>query len=189
MSRFVRSTCAVGGFVLALLAACLGGCMGGGGVAGEGNNSGSTSGRASDAQREYPLDTLARSQVSINGHVFNVWLAQDFDDSRPGIVSEGLMYVPTEEIADDEGMLFVFSDERERSFWMRNTIAPLDIAFARFNGEIVKIWQMEPLTLRSHYSIEPAMFALEVKQGTFAALGIAEGDQLVISDDVFKTTP
>jgi uncharacterized membrane protein (UPF0127 family) len=81
-------------------------------------------------------------------------------------------------------MLFVFDNERIRGFWMRNTIAPLDIAFARMNGTIVKIWQMPVLTLRTFSSIEPAMYALEVKQGTFERLGIKEGDRLEIPADV-----
>jgi uncharacterized membrane protein (UPF0127 family) len=48
------------------------------------------------------------------------------------------------------------------------------------NGTIVKIWQMPPGTLRTFSSIEPAMFALEVKQGTFERLGIHEGDRIDI---------
>jgi len=148
---------------------------------GSGNPGGETSGhRASDAQRRFPLDSLLTASVTIKEHVFRVWLAQDFDPKRDGVVQEGLMHVPPEEIADDQGMLFVFSDERIRGFWMLNTITPLDIAFARLNGTIVKIWQMPPLTLRTFSSIEPAMFALEVKQGTFARLGIAEGDTMEI---------
>ena len=99
------------------------------------------------------------------------------------------MHVPPEEIADNQGMLFVFSDEALRGFWMLNTITPLDIAYARMNGTIVKIWQMPPQTIRTFSSIEPAMFALEVKQGTFERLGIAEGAQIIIPEDVFKTSP
>ena len=161
-----------------------GGCAG---STGAGGNTAPTSGattRSSDASRSFPLDSLASSTVTINGRDFRVWLAQEFDSQRPGVTQEGLMFVPTSEIADDQGMLFVFSDEAVRGFWMRNTIAPLDIAFARMNGTIVKIWQMPPLTLRTFSSIEPAMFALEVTQGTFGRLGIKEGDRMVIPADV-----
>jgi hypothetical protein len=98
------------------------------------------------------------------------------------------MFVPPEEIADDQGMLFVFSDESIRGFWMRNTITPLDIAFARMDGTIVKIWQMPPRTLQTFSSIEPAMFALEVKQGTFGRLGIKEGDRLDIPPEVLTNS-
>ncbi len=147
-----------------------------------------TTRRASDTQRSYPLDSLPTAFITINGHMLRVWLARDNAPARSGaertIVEEGLMFVPTQEIGDDQGMLFVFADETIRGFWMRNTIAPLDIAFARMNGTIVKIWQMPPLTLQTFSSIEPAMFALEVKQGTFARLGIKEGDRIDIPPDV-----
>ena len=93
------------------------------------------------------------------------------------------------EIADDQGMLFVFPDERYQGFWMKNTITPLDIAYARMDGTIVTIQTMPPLTLQTFPSYEPAMFAFEVKAGTFARLGIGTGDHLDIPDDVFKTAP
>ncbi len=141
--------------------------------------------RVSDSARRYPLDSLPTSTITIRGHTFRVWLAREFDPQRPDVVQEGLMHVPPEEIADDQGMLFVFSDERLRGFWMLNTITPLDIAFARMDGTIVKIWQMPPLTLRTFGSIEPAMLALEVKQGTFSRLGIKEGDRIEVPADVW----
>ncbi|TWT45473.1 hypothetical protein RAS1_18980 [Phycisphaerae bacterium RAS1] len=140
--------------------------------------------RASNKSREFPLDSLPTSTVTVNGHVLRVWLALDVPRQ-----SEGLMFVPSSEIDDDQGMLFVFPDERMLGFWMLNTIAPLDIAYARFDGTIVKIWQMPPQTLQTFPSIEPAMFALELKQGTLARLGVKEGDRLTIPSDVFKTTP
>ena len=146
-------------------------------------------GGSSDALRRYPLGTLPTSTVTIDDHVFRVWLAQEFDPNRPGVQEEGLMYVRPDEIADDQGMLFVFSDERVRGFWMRNTITPLDIAFARFDGTIVKIWQMPALTWQTFSSVEPALFALEVKQGTFARLGVQEGDRLVVPEQALVPVP
>lgn len=160
-----------------------------GGCAGSTNGGGGEPISASDARRKYPLSTLPTSTVTIDGHAIRVWVVQDFDPQRPGAVQEGLMHVPPEEIADDQGMLFVFRTERVHGFWMFNTITPLDIAYARMNGTIVTIAQMEPLTLDTHSSIEPAMFALEVKQGTLAALGIAEGDRMEIPDEVLQVMP
>lgn len=141
-------------------------------------------GRASDERRQFPLDRLSTSTLLIGTHSFRIWLAQTDAEK-----TEGLMFVPESEIADDQGMLFVFDDEQVRSFWMRNTITPLDIAYARFDGTIVKIHTMPPLTLRSFSSLEPAMFALEVKAGTFDRLNIREGDRMVVPDDVFKRNP
>jgi uncharacterized membrane protein (UPF0127 family) len=148
----------------------------------------------SSSQRQFPLATLPTSTVTVSpvpvpgqstrdlpAHTFRIWIA-----NTPDTQQEGFMFVPIEEIADDQGMLFVFSDERVRGFWMKNTITSLDIAFARSDGTIVAVHTMPPLTLQTFSSIEPAMFALEVKAGTFARLGIREGDRLAIPDDVFR---
>lgn len=160
--------------------------LGGAGQTVPNSNSPSTSsGRASDARRRYDLDTLPSAPISVNEHLFQVWIASEYDRQRPGVTNEGLMFVPAGEIADDQGMLFVMS-ERMQSFWMKNTIAPLDIAFARSDGTIVTIWQMPPLTLESFPSSEPAKYALELKQGTFERLGIKVGDQLALPDDLIK---
>jgi uncharacterized membrane protein (UPF0127 family) len=137
-------------------------------------------GRISDAQRRYPLDSLPTASVRVRSADLRVWVVQESDPNRPGVVQEGLMFVPPEELPDNQGMLFVFDEERIRGFWMRNTITPLDIAFARANGTIVKTQQMPPLTLETFSSVEPAMFALEMKQGSFAKIGLREGDRLEI---------
>jgi uncharacterized membrane protein (UPF0127 family) len=154
---------------------------------------GATTRRASDARRFYPLDSLPTAWITVNGNLLRVWLAQDSTPARRGAertpVEEGLMFVPPEEIADDQGMLFVFADESIRGFWMRNTITPLDIAFARLNGTIVKTWQMPPLTLQTFSSVEPAMFALEMKQGAFDRLGIKEGQRIDIPPEVLVSSP
>ncbi len=61
-------------------------------------------------------------------------------------------------------MLFVYPDEEERSFWMRNTLIPLSIAYMDSEGRIVDIQDMKALDDDPpHYvSAEPAQYALEV---------------------------
>jgi uncharacterized membrane protein (UPF0127 family) len=63
-------------------------------------------------------------------------------------------------LAEDRGMLFVYPDEEERSFWMRNTLIPLSIAFIDSEGRIVDIKDMKPLDDDPpHYvSAEPAQY-------------------------------
>lgn len=87
--------------------------------------------------------------------------------------AEGLMY--REELPDGTGMLFLFEDSEVRSFWMQNTYVPLDIAYMDSSLSIVSIHAMEPLTTEGYESAAPAMFALEVPQGWFAAHGIGVG--------------
>lgn len=93
----------------------------------------------------------------------------------PEARERGLMH--RTELADDHGMLFVFRDVAPRSFWMRDTYIPLDIAFLDREQVIVDIQQMEPETDELTESSAPAMFALEVRQNWFAEQGIQVGDE------------
>ena len=88
---------------------------------------------------------------------------------------QGLMY--REDLAKGRGMLFVFQDAQTRSFWMKNTFIPLDIAYLDAELKIVDIQAMEPESVESHPSAAPAMFALEVPLGWFGEMGIAVGAQ------------
>lgn len=96
----------------------------------------------------------------------------------------GLMNTTRDELADDRGMFFVFNGDTYRSFWMRNTIIPLDIAYIRSDGMIVKTYTMEPLNEMGYPSLEPAMYVLEVNAGQFQEHGIVAGDVVVIPDDL-----
>ena len=86
---------------------------------------------------------------------------------------KGLMY--REKLDKGRGMLFVFPDVQVRSFWMDNTLIPLDIAYLDESLIISDIQAMEPLSTELHPSARPAMFALEVPMGWFAEMGISAG--------------
>ncbi len=91
--------------------------------------------------------------------------------------ARGLMYRTA--LAEDRGMLFVFDEEQELSFWMKNTLIPLSIAFMDSEGRIVDIQDMKALDADPpHYvSAEPARYALEVNQGFFEERGVEVGDR------------
>ena len=91
--------------------------------------------------------------------------------------ARGLMYRTA--LAENRGMLFVYPDEEKRSFWMRNTLIPLSIAFMDSEGRIVDIKDMKPLDDDPpHYvSAEPARYALEVNKGFFEERGVEVGDR------------
>ncbi len=86
------------------------------------------------------------------------------------------------ELAENAGMLFVYEEERQLSFWMKNTLIPLSVAYADSQGRIVDIQDMQPLDETPHPSAEPARYALEVNQGFFEEQGIRVGDRLVLPD-------
>jgi uncharacterized membrane protein (UPF0127 family) len=81
-------------------------------------------------------------------------------------------------LAENHGMLFVYGTAQVRSFWMRNTRIPLDIAFIDANGVIINIEQMEPQSDHNYYSQGPMMYALEMDQGWFEANGVGPGARL-----------
>src|SRR5919202_3654913 len=83
-------------------------------------------------------------------------------------------------LAPNAGMLFVFGQDQPLSFWMKDTLIPLSIAFMDSQGRIVDIQDMQPLDQTPHDSAAPAKYALEVNQGFFAAQGIQVGDQAVL---------
>ena len=93
--------------------------------------------------------------------------------------AQGLM--GRKHLGEDEGMLFIFEKEDYHSFWMKNTLIPLSIAFIDREGKILKIADMEPLTLDSHPPPKPILYALEMKKGWFSANGIQGGDILKFS--------
>lgn len=82
------------------------------------------------------------------------------------------------EMAQHEGMLFVFDELAPRCFWMKNTLLPLSIAFIEDDGTIVNIAEMKPRSEATHCSQRPVRYALEMNQGWFAKRAIAPGFKL-----------
>lgn len=77
---------------------------------------------------------------------------------------------------EDEGMLFVYPEADFRSFWMKDTLIALSLAYIDENGRILQLVDMEPLDESSHPSVGQAQYALEVNQGWFEKNGIKVGD-------------
>jgi uncharacterized membrane protein (UPF0127 family) len=92
--------------------------------------------------------------------------------------AKGLMYRTA--LGENRGMLFVYPVERELSYWMKNTLIPLSIAYIDSGGRIVDILDMKPLDDKPpHYvSSEPVQYALEVNRGFFEKRGVKEGDRV-----------
>lgn len=91
----------------------------------------------------------------------------------------GLMYRTS--LDENHGMLFVFSDEQQRIFWMKNTKIPLDIIFIDADGIIVDMKEnFQPCVVEEceKYYSEPAQYALEVSAGFVEEKGIEAGDTI-----------
>ncbi len=88
----------------------------------------------------------------------------------------GLMF--RESLEYDSGMLFVFEDVGEKSFHMKNTRIPLDVAFITEDGIIDSIKELNPFTLLPVSSDGEVLYGLEVNRGWFAEHNIKVGDQV-----------
>ena len=94
--------------------------------------------------------------------------------------ARGLMFRET--IAPKWGMLFVFPDERPLSFWMKNTLIPLDMIYIDAEGRVVSIIEnAEPLSLEPRPSGAPARYCLEVAGGRAARWGVEPGATLSLT--------
>jgi len=94
----------------------------------------------------------------------------------------GLMFRDT--LDNDHGMLFIYPQERNLSFWMKNTKIPLSIAFINSKGIITQIDSMTPYSLMGHTSKEKVKYALEMEQGWFIKNGIKIGSKVGLSPEI-----
>jgi uncharacterized membrane protein (UPF0127 family) len=93
--------------------------------------------------------------------------------------ARGLMF--RTELADGTGMLFVFDEESDRSFWMSNTPIPLDIVYIRGDGVIRTIAaRTTPYSERSIPSRGPVRYVLEVPGGWCERHGVKPGDKVTL---------
>jgi len=98
---------------------------------------------------------------------------------------KGLMF--REEMPEMHGMLFVFGSEHVRSFWMKDTLIPLDIIFVEKNGRIQHIHSMaKPLDESLISSGAPSYAVLEINGGMADKLELNAGDY--IFHEAFRNT-
>jgi uncharacterized protein len=91
--------------------------------------------------------------------------------------ARGLMF--RESLPADGGMIFPMDPPRHASFWMKNTVIPLDMIFIRSDGSIARIEpETTPHSLDPVPSGEPVAAVLELAGGKAASLGINEGDRV-----------
>jgi uncharacterized membrane protein (UPF0127 family) len=132
---------------------------------------------AAVAARAQPADVqFQRSSLTIvaGGHdlKFEVDLATN-DAER----SRGLMF--RKQLGAYEGMLFDFYQEMQVSFWMKNTLIPLDMVFIAADGTVKHVHaNAVPLSTDAIPSLYPVRAVLEINGGSAALLGIKPGDKV-----------
>jgi len=92
-------------------------------------------------------------------------------------MAKGLMH--RRALGRDDGMIFVFPRPQQLSFYMRNTLVPLDIGYFSPDGELKEIYAMHARDERSTVSRgRHLQFALEMNQGWYRENGVAPGAKL-----------
>ncbi|MGA9400887.1 DUF192 domain-containing protein [Haladaptatus sp.] len=106
--------------------------------------------------------------------------------NSPSEREHGLMY--RKSLPKNHGMVFVFGNPQVQSFWMKNTLIPLDIIFVGPDGTVLNVahadtqpnasdWQ-----LREYRSDGNAKYVVEMRQGFAKRAGIESGTKLVFED-------
>lgn len=131
---------------------------------------------AADQPATHPESGLPVIPLSVksgdNVHRFRVEVASSRFEQAKGLMFRTAM-------GSDEGMLFPFSSPREASFWMKNTVIPLDIIFIDAQHRIINIEaNAVPYSEDHRESDGVAAAVLELNGGRAAELGIGPGDRV-----------
>ena len=111
-------------------------------------------------------------RTASGAHRFNVEVAR-----TPAEQARGLMF--RRSLPDDGGMLFPMEPPRTASFWMKDTLIPLDILFVHTDGSIAFMKaQAQPYDRTPVSAGVPVAAVLELRGGRAAELGISEGDRV-----------
>lgn len=122
------------------------------------------------------LSSCLDDQVTVKGDFgtirFAVETADDFEER-----AQGLMHRQT--LPKLSGMLFVYDRPGNLTFWMRNTLIPLDMIFVRPDGVIAHIHEnARPLDETPISGGEGNLVVLEINGGLASKFGIKAGDVL-----------
>ena len=120
-----------------------------------------------------PNPTLPTADIRVGPATIRVELARtELERER------GLMFRKT--LPDGSGMLFIFDGDQRLSFWMKNTLLPLSLAYISSDGTIRQIIDLEPQSLEALQSERSVRYALEVPRGWFGRAGVKVGDSVQI---------
>lgn len=115
-------------------------------------------------------------EIVVSGDTYKVLLAQTDEEKEQGLKN-------VKSLEPNEGMLFDYSEElpTELSFWMQDTLIPLDIIFINDKGIVIQVSEGEPLSEEMiTCSGQPIMAVLELLQNS----GIKEGDAVELTEEM-----
>ena len=120
-------------------------------------------------KKEFQIKTQSKTLT------LNVEIADDPSEHSIGLMNRT-------ELDEDKGMLFVFKDEQVRTFWMKNTLIPLDIIFIDKDGILKHIEKTtKPDQTEAIYSSStPVRYVLEVNAGWCDRNGVKLKDEVIL---------
>jgi len=124
-----------------------------------------------------PASGLPTVQMKLGSQTFTLEIANTAETRERGLMRRDSMPA-------DHGMIFAFPSEEPQSFWMKNTLIPLDIVYIDAAGTIVSIRSMKPLDLTGIESGKPAKYAIELNAGIASAAGLKVGDKIKVPQTV-----
>ena len=141
-----------------------------------------TAAAPADAARsvDYRLEPAGGSPVTVRLEV-----AAD-----PATRARGLM--EREQVPPGTGMVFLYPADVAESFWMKNTLVPLSIAFVAADGRVVSVSEMTPCKADPCPSYAPAgpyRYAIELAAGSFGDAGVGPGARVVPVDPAALPEP
>ena len=120
------------------------------------------------------MDKRKETRLCFKDNCFKIELALTSEEKK-----QGLMF--RDHLEENKGMLFVFLTEKKHSFWMKNTLIPLDIIWINENKEVVFISKNnQPCQDNECPTIEPgrkAKYVLELNGGTTDKINLKIGDK------------
>ena len=111
--------------------------------------------------------------ITIGNDLYQIEVAVTQEEQALGLMNR-------KELKLDEGMIFLYKEDRKLSFWMKNTLVPLSIAFISKDGTIKEIHHMKPESLTPVNSTHSVRYALELPQGSYARSGVTVGDRIIL---------
>ena len=115
---------------------------------------------------------LKKTVLSIEGHELQVEIAKSIIEKQKGLQGRTFLH-------ENKGMLFIYNKPQILSFWMKNTLIPLSIAFIDKKSIITQIEDMEPNDITPIKSSDKCLFALEVNKDWFKKNHIKTGDKIL----------
>jgi uncharacterized membrane protein (UPF0127 family) len=110
------------------------------------------------------------------GTALHVRIADDDADRATGLMG-------VDDLPADEGMAFVWDEPTTSTFWMKDTLIPLSIAFVDEGGSVITVREMVPCTTETcptYAARGPYTMALEANAGWFGNHAVGVGDEAVL---------